>query len=109
MTTSKKKKKKESIFMRKSFLKVYTGKDGTIHSKARGSLDQNINNFNFMISYLKEQASGMAGSVYMTNGTMPDCIVGTTTKNPRIKPEEYRGYGIKPSINPDPSPNSIGK
>lgn len=72
MTTSKKKKKKESIFM-KSFLKVWTGNDGKIHSKARGNIEQNINNYNAMISYLKEQANSMAGVSGYYSRRHPGC------------------------------------
>ena len=105
MTTSKK-KKKESIFMRKSFLKVWTGKDGKAYSKARGSLSQNINNYNTMITYLREQANAMAGSATMMLGQAPDVIIGTMEKQPRITSSNRPSY---PVINPGPSPNSMGK
>jgi hypothetical protein len=85
MSTSKNKKKKESIFM-KSSLKVWKDKHGKICSRATGSLDQTITNYNEMITYLKTQANAMAGSAFMTLGQdgMPDCIVGVTTSNPKI-------------------------
>ena len=94
MTTSKK-KKKESIFMRKSFLKVWTGKDGKAHSKARGSLSQNINNYNTMIAYLREQANAMAGSVVITLGDIPDVIIGTMTNNPKVRREETKNRSLQ--------------
>ena len=94
MTTSKKKKKKESIFM-KSFLKVWTGNDGKIHSKARGNIEQNINNYNAMISYLKEQANSMAGSVVITLGDIPDVIIGTMTNNPKVRREETKNRSLQ--------------
>ena len=106
MTTSKKKKKKESIFMRKSFLKVWTGKDGKAHSKVRGSFSQNINNYNTMITYLREQANAMAGSATMMLGQAPDVIIGTMEKQPRITSSNRPSYSV---INPGPSPNSMGK
>ena len=106
MTTSKKKKKKESIFMRRSFLKVWIGKDGKAHSKVRGSLSQNINNYNTMITYLREQANAMAGSATMMLGQAPDVIIGTMEKQPRITSSNRSSY---PVINPGPSPNSMEK
>ena len=93
MTTSKKKKKKESIFM-KSFLKVWTGNDGKIHSKARGSIEQNISNYNAMIAYLKDQANSMAGSVVITLGDIPDVIIGTMTNNPKVRREETKNRSL---------------
>ena len=85
MSTSKNKKKKESIFMR-STLQVWMGKDGKIHSKARGSLDQTIANYNEMITYIKTMANAMAGSTFMTLGNegTPEFIVGVATSNPKI-------------------------
>lgn len=94
MTTSKKKKKKESIFM-KSFLKVWTGNDGKIHSKARGSIEQNINNYNAMIAYLKDQANSMAGSVVITLGDIPDVIIGTMTNNPKVRRDETKNRSLQ--------------
>lgn len=95
MMTTSKKKKKGFNFMRRSFLQVWTGKDGKIHSKARGSIEQNINNYNAMISYLKEQANSMAGSVVITLGDIPDVIIGTMTNNPKVRREETKNRAIQ--------------
>ena len=87
MTTSNKKKNKKKkgfMFMKRSSLQVWIGKDGKAHSKAKGSMEQTISNYNTMISYFKEQANSMAGSVLMTLGEIPDVIVGTVTKNPKL-------------------------
>ena len=85
--------------MRKSFLKVWTDKDGKAHSKARGNLSQNINNYNTMITYLREQANAMAGSAAMMLGQAPDVIIGTMEKQPRVTP----------SVRPEYSPYTPGK
>lgn len=83
--SKKKKKKKGSIFMRKGSLKVWVGRDGEVHSRVRGSMSQNISNYDILIEYLKDQATAMAGSAVMTLGDSPDVIIGTTTQNPKLQ------------------------
>lgn len=83
MSNSKKKKKGFNV-MKRSSMKVWIDQYGECHSKVKGSMTQNINNYNTMIIYLKQQATGMASSAAMILEGTPDVILGTTQKDPRI-------------------------
>ena len=92
-TNTKKKKKGKAMFMKKSYLKVWTDKDGKIHSKAKGSIQQIISNYNDMITYMRDQAQSMVGSAVLTLGQTPDVIIAMATENPKMNPKSYTAGG----------------
>ena len=87
MSNSKKKKKGFNV-MKRSSMEVWIDKYGECHSKVKGSMTQNINNYNTMLIYLKQQATSMASSAAMILEGTPDVIIGTTQKDPRIRAKD---------------------
>lgn len=90
MSTNNKKKKGRAMFMKRSYLKVWTDQEGKIHSKAKGSIQQIISNYNDMIKYMRDQATSMVGSAVLTLGQTPDVVIAMATENPKMNPKSFR-------------------
>lgn len=93
MSTNNKKKKGRAMFMKRSYLKVWTDQEGKIHSKAKGSIQQIISNYNDMIKYMRDQATSMVGSAVLTLGQTPDVVIAMATENPKMNPKPIPGGG----------------
>lgn len=93
MSTNTKKKKGRAMFMKRSYLKVWTDQEGKIHSKAKGSIQQIISNYNDMIKYMRDQATSMVGSAVLTLGQTPDVVIAMATENPKMNQKPIPGGG----------------
>ena len=88
MSIKNKNKKGQALFMRKSSMKIWIGKDGKVRSKTTGTIDQVLSNYDKLIEHMRDQAQSMVGSAVMALGQTPDVIIARAIDNPKINPKK---------------------
>ena len=96
MSIKNKNKKGRAIFMKRSSMKIWIGKDGKVRSKTTGTIDQVLSNYDKLIEHMRDQAQSMVGSAVMALGQTQEVIIARAVENPKINPKRNNQKPIPP-------------